>query len=426
MPVNFLVPLNAGTVSTGTIDVVTKGTLADIDVNGIALFKNDTTFDVIPTAPTAPINDSSLKLATTAYTQAALTALETKLVGGAPEALDTLKEISDFLISNETVGNSLIKSLALKANIESPTFTGTVSGITATMVGLGNVDNTSDLYKIISNDTQTALDTINTALNLKAVTTDVNTSLDLKADKTYVDTNLNLKADKTYVDDNLNLKATISSVNAEINRAGVAEGLLTTNLTGETTRATDAESILRTDIANEISRATGIDTTLNTALSAETTRATEAEGILRTNLDAETNRAIAAENLKANINSPTFTGTLNASDTTINGTLSTTNTIVENTLTIKGKDTYGDYIFKSKLNGITDKLVLAKKNNGTETIIMEMSQDGASAINQVDTVTFSAPVVMASSLVLLNLPSYSVTLLTGQIYVTDDGFLKIK
>lgn len=39
----------------------------------------------------------------------------------------------------------------------SPTFTGTDSGITKTMVGLGNVDNTSDLNKPISTATQTAL-----------------------------------------------------------------------------------------------------------------------------------------------------------------------------------------------------------------------------------------------------------------------------
>lgn len=37
--------------------------------------------------------------------------------------------------------------LALKAPLASPTFTGTVSGITKTMVGLGNVDNTSDATK---------------------------------------------------------------------------------------------------------------------------------------------------------------------------------------------------------------------------------------------------------------------------------------
>lgn len=42
--------------------------------------------------------------------------------------------------------------------LNSPTFTGTPTGLTAGMVGLGNVDNTSDLDKPISNATQTALD----------------------------------------------------------------------------------------------------------------------------------------------------------------------------------------------------------------------------------------------------------------------------
>ena len=52
-------------------------------------------------------------------------------------------------------------ALDLKANIASPTFTGTVSGITSAMVGLGNVNNTSDSDKPVSTATQTAL-------NLKA------------------------------------------------------------------------------------------------------------------------------------------------------------------------------------------------------------------------------------------------------------------
>ena len=44
------------------------------------------------------------------------------------------------------------------AGLESPTFTGTVSGVTKTMVGLGNADNTSDASKPVSTATQTALD----------------------------------------------------------------------------------------------------------------------------------------------------------------------------------------------------------------------------------------------------------------------------
>lgn len=44
------------------------------------------------------------------------------------------------------------------APIASPTFTGTVSGITKSMVGLANVDNTSDVNKPVSTAAQTALD----------------------------------------------------------------------------------------------------------------------------------------------------------------------------------------------------------------------------------------------------------------------------
>lgn len=47
----------------------------------------------------------------------------------------------------------------LKANLAGPTFTGTVGGITKTMVGLANVDNTSDAAKPIS----TAQASVNTA-----------------------------------------------------------------------------------------------------------------------------------------------------------------------------------------------------------------------------------------------------------------------
>lgn len=60
------------------------------------------------------------------------------------------------------------------APINSPTFTGTVSGIDKSMVGLGSVDNTSDAAKPISAATQAALD-------LKANASNVSTSLALKA-----------------------------------------------------------------------------------------------------------------------------------------------------------------------------------------------------------------------------------------------------
>ncbi len=54
--------------------------------------------------------------------------------------------------------SGLTSDLALKAPLADPTFTGTVSGITKSMIGLGNVDNTSDANKPVSTATQTALD----------------------------------------------------------------------------------------------------------------------------------------------------------------------------------------------------------------------------------------------------------------------------
>lgn len=48
-------------------------------------------------------------------------------------------------------------ALDAKAPTANPTFTGTVTGVTKAHVGLGNVDNTSDLNKPISTATQTAL-----------------------------------------------------------------------------------------------------------------------------------------------------------------------------------------------------------------------------------------------------------------------------
>lgn len=60
---------------------------------------------------------------------------------------------------NHIIANvdGLQTALDLKANIASPTFTGTVGGITKAMVGLNNVDNTTDLLKPVSTATQTAL-----------------------------------------------------------------------------------------------------------------------------------------------------------------------------------------------------------------------------------------------------------------------------
>ena len=68
-------------------------------------------------------------------------------------------------------------SLESKANLESPTFTGTVSGITKAMVGLSNVNNTSDINKPVSKYQQSSLNykqeqlTSNSSLTIKKLST---------------------------------------------------------------------------------------------------------------------------------------------------------------------------------------------------------------------------------------------------------------
>lgn len=62
---------------------------------------------------------------------------------------------------NKPVSTATQTALNLKANIASPTFTGTVAGVTKAMVGLTSVDDTTDAGKPVSTAQQTAL-------NLKA------------------------------------------------------------------------------------------------------------------------------------------------------------------------------------------------------------------------------------------------------------------
>ncbi|MHA8093817.1 hypothetical protein ACMH5Q_02865 [Aquirufa lenticrescens] len=94
-------------------------------------------------------------------------------------------KISTATFSTTVATKANITDLELKAPIESPTFTGTVSGITKAMVGLSNVENTADLAKPISMLTQIALDskvstnTFSTTVSLKENAANKSTAADL-------------------------------------------------------------------------------------------------------------------------------------------------------------------------------------------------------------------------------------------------------
>ena len=98
--------------------------------------------------------DSVIPASVNAYADAKVAAI----VNSAPATLDTLGELAAALQADEAASTTLTTLVGTKAPIASPTFTGTVSGITKSMVGLASVDNTADSAKPISTATQTALD----------------------------------------------------------------------------------------------------------------------------------------------------------------------------------------------------------------------------------------------------------------------------
>ena len=164
---NTLTNATTGYVPIG--DVGSADGVASLDANGkvpdseiptaIARLASPT-FTGTPTLPTGTIattqtaGNNSTALATTAFVGTAVS----NLVNAAPESLNTLKELSDALGADANYASTITTALGTKAPIASPTFTGTVGGITKSMVGLANVDNTTDANKPVSTATQTALD----------------------------------------------------------------------------------------------------------------------------------------------------------------------------------------------------------------------------------------------------------------------------
>jgi len=151
----------AGTIAANTV----QAAIAELDTESQASLAlkaplASPVFTGDPRAPTAATSDNDTSIATTAFVQALLAQQPpgASVSNAVPLINGTAASGSGVAASRDDHVHPTDTS---RAPVNSPTFTGTVGGITKAMVGLGNVDNTADASKPVSTAQQTEL-------NLKA------------------------------------------------------------------------------------------------------------------------------------------------------------------------------------------------------------------------------------------------------------------
>jgi hypothetical protein len=142
------------TTDSGTVTstMIANGTIVDADINASAAIAQSKvsglTSDLAAKAPLAGPTFTGTVVLPSTTSIGNVSATEIGYVDGVTSAIQTQL---DAKLASSTAASTY-------APIASPTFTGTVAGVTKSMVGLGNVDNTSDANKPVSTATQTALD----------------------------------------------------------------------------------------------------------------------------------------------------------------------------------------------------------------------------------------------------------------------------
>jgi len=247
------------TVGTGTNGAIVLGT---DDV----VFTQFTGTAALTAGTGMSITGNTLDVGTASSSRIVVNDNDIDLASGVISATGTYKSVTVDTYGRVTAGTNPTTlsgyGITDAAPIASPTFTGTVSGITKTMVGLGSVDNTADTAKPVSTAQQTALD--------------------LKA---------NL-ASPTFTGTPTLPTGTIATTQtAGNNTTAVA-----------TTAYVDAADALKANLASPTFTGTP---TLPTGTIATTQSAADS-----TTKVATTAFVTTADNLKANIASPTFTGTV--------------------------------------------------------------------------------------------------------------------
>ena len=298
--------------------------------------------------------------------------VDAKISSEVPNASDTtLGKIQLVGELGGTASSPTVPGLALKAPINNPSFTGTVTGVTKAMVDLGNVDNTSDMNKPVSSVAQTALDLKENASNKSDASLGTSTILypTQNAVKTYVDSQVALGTPdatssvkgKLQLAGDLDGTAALPSIKTSaITTAKLAADAVTSAKIADgeivnadiSTSAAIADSKLATiATANKVSNSATTATNANTAsaivardasgdFSAGTITATGFSGPLSGNASTATLAATATKLAATkNINGTAFDGSSDITVIADAGTLSGTSlksTVVSSSLTSVG------------------------------------------------------------------------------------------
>jgi hypothetical protein len=224
----------------------------------------------------------------------------TGTVSGVTASMVGLGNVSNTSDANKPVSSAQQTALDLKAPIASPTFTGTVSGITASMVGLGNVNNTSDANKPVSS-AQLA------ALNAKADLT----ALALKADVTALDAKAPL-ASPTFTGTVQGITAAMVGLGNVTNTSDADKPLSTAQLAALNAKADLTALALKADVTALATKAPLASPTFTGTVQGITAAMVGLGNVTNTS-DADkpvSTVQLTALNAKAPLASPTFTGTV--------------------------------------------------------------------------------------------------------------------
>ncbi|MCX5793036.1 MAG: hypothetical protein NTY45_12605, partial [Elusimicrobia bacterium] len=264
-----------------------------------------------------------------------------------------LANVSNTSDAAKPVSAAQQTALDLKATLASPTFTGTVGGITSAMVGLGSVDNTNDANKPVSTAQQTALNAKAVAADVNNATTTLKGQIDLKANlsgATFTGaisaTNLSgtntgdqtdISGNAATVTTNANLTGVVTSVgnatsiaNSAITNAMLANSAVT-NLSGTNSGDNAANTTYAGDyrLANFVAGTNYLAPNGNGSALTSMTAGQVGLGSVTNTSDADKPVSTAQQtalNLKANLASPTFSGTVSGITSAMVGLGSVDNT----------------------------------------------------------------------------------------------------